>query len=677
MKRKHDNKPLFKFKSLKSRMTTFNILVMFLITVALGMLSYSFFESSIYNYTNEILLNKAEDAANLADERIQRYILNIETVAKYQRIIDPNTEWDIKSKILKDEMERLDYIDMAIIDLNGNLVFADGTEVNVKDRDYFIKAKEGKSYLTDPFMSRSRATMQFAISTPIKNDEGKIIGVLVGFKDTGRLYEIVEDIQLGNTGYAFLINEKGDLLAHHDAEFINSGGFTLESIKQESEHQELANMFEKMINKETGVTTYSYKGVAKHAGYAPLQEKDWAVAIGVNTTEILKPLSQLLMYMLILVAAAIIIGVIYSFAMSSSIVNPIKNATSHIEKIAAFNLVENIDKKSLDRTDELGAMARAHKSLAQSLRNFANSINISSEQVASAAVELTTVSEEAAHASSNIAESSGDIAYNSDHQLKEVLNIVSAMEEISAQVQEVFSNVQAINDISINVSDKSSEGKDKMEEAISQMDHIDNSSKDVYNSLEEVYHSSKEMDEIITVIREISEQTNLLALNAAIEAARAGEAGKGFAVVAEEIRKLAEETNMSTERIGNLIINNDATIEKAYSSMEISKAEIDKGKTTVTEARDSFNEIAQLIHEVALQISNITNAIDNVAKGTEEAVETSYSIENMSKDIAGHIQNVSAATEEQTASMEEIASSSESLSQLADELRNIVHEFKL
>lgn len=116
----------------------------------------------------------------------------------------------------------------------------------------------------------------------------------------------------------------------------------------------------------------------------------------------------------------------------------------------------------------------------------------------------------------------------------------------------------------------------------------------------EAYKHLGETEEVLNFIRSVAQQTKLLGLNAAIEAARAGEHGRGFAVVASEVRKLAENSTASVEKIAP-ILNNISTSMQAITK-EISKA------GDITQEQVAFSQ------EVAANMNQLESMADHVNK---------------------------------------------------------------
>ncbi len=187
--------------------------------------------------------------------------------------------------------------------------------------------------------------------------------------------------------------------------------------------------------------------------------------------------------------------------------------------------------------------------------------------------------------------------YQSGHEqiniaMKEILNTIQFMvNRISQQTESAKNGVVSVENIMglLNESVKKEEKQTKsvlvLSEISSQMSKMINNFNSYINEMKEVQvkvnfsvkkisdmnEHSKQINSILHMIEEISSQTKLLSLNAAIEASRAGESGKGFKVVANEVGKLSEKSNKSTNSVSDIIKNIQKIIIDSNEAMNKSK----------------------------------------------------------------------------------------------------------
>lgn len=163
----------------------------------------------------------------------------------------------------------------------------------------------------------------------------------------------------------------------------------------------------------------------------------------------------------------------------------------------------------------------------------------------------------------------------------------------------------------------------------------------------------------------------------AIEAARAGEQGRGFAVVAGEVRKLAEESQRSSNQIGVLIREIQEDMIRSIRAMNQVKSDVESGLSVAEQTRINFQEIVELTNRVAGQIGDMAATAEQMSAGTQQVTSSFGDIASITQRTSGSTQEVAASAEEQLASMEEVNASSQNLSELALELRDAVSKFKV
>jgi len=379
--------------------------------------------------------------------------------------------------------------------------------------------------------------------------------------------------------------------------------------------------------------------------------------------------------LIIFVASAVIGGTVLSIMLARHISKPLAAVTNVAQSVAEGDL--NVQMPEIKNRDEIGVLALAVAEMVHSLRVVIGEVLIQSESVAATSQELSAAAEEATASSEQVSGTLSQLAAGATEQAISVGDASGVIELLVESAQQVAVNAEIVYQSSDKSARAAELGALQAENAMQKIEQIREVSGQTADVILKLGDQSRQIGQIVDVIKGIADQTNLLALNAAIEAARAGEQGRGFAVVAEEVRKLAEQSSMSTTQIATLIGNIQKETEHAVQVMEKGKSGVAAGVEAVNLAGNSFRTIVEEVNTVVDQIKLVTTASQQMAKGTTQAVQSVESIGVIADQTANSAEEVSAASEEQAATMVSVSQSAEALAKLGESLMSAIAKFKV
>lgn len=592
-----------------------------------------------------------------------------------------NMHFTTQRASLISDVKRLNYLDMAIVTPDGKAKYVlEEKEADLADREYVQKALKGEANMSDVIISKVTNTAVLMYAVPIiRADE--VVGVLIARSDGNALYEIIKDMGFGETGYAYMINDKGTVVAHENRDYVMNQFTPIEESKEDSSLKSVAGLFEKVLAEKSGVSEYTFNNKNQYAAYNPVPNTPWILVNTVDQSEVLSGVYDLINILVIVVIVVMVTALLLSFYIGKRIAGPVVQLTSLVNKRGNLDFQDeagsNRHKKSNKAKDEIGLMEDAIISMSDNIRNFIHNVTDTAEQVSATSEELTATSEQSASVSQEVAQAVGKI---SDGALNQAKSTEDAAEKLNNLSDEIVSNKDRtveLNAATIEINQHIKSGLATIEDLYQKNDKSSKTIAQVYQSIVKTNESSVKISEVTEMIAGVSDQTNLLALNASIEAARAGEMGRGFAVVAEEIRKLAEQSSSMTAMIEKIIkeLRTDAeiTVEKMNETNTMVAAQAE----SVAKTKSSFEEIASAIKK-SDELVQLINQSSQVMEDSKEAVLLSLGmLLSVADDNAASAEEVSASAEEQAASAEEISSASDDLSKMAQSLQEMIRQFKV
>jgi len=650
-----------KFKSITTKMALVFGVLTFVICAGLGVSAYSSAGNALTESTDENLVEIAKADAEVIAEKVNAELNALEALANSWWLKGDDLTIEQKLELLKDEVQRRGHNRMLIAEINGDCQTTDGLRANIQEREYFNQALTGVSVVSDPITNKGDQSIGVLFAVPIKQDNA-VIGVLIAERDGNALSEFTNEMQFGKRE-VFMINKEGTTVAHNDRNRVLEMYNIFKEYQSNPELEELYNLQKKMAAGETGVGEYTYNGVTKYMGYAPVEGTNWALGVTAPKEVVMEKVNVLAKRMIGLSIFFLLAGIGLTIMISRNIARPIKETAKHLNVIATGDFTGEIPRKLLKMQDETGVLAKALDKMQNSMRTMMKAVVDESSSVSQMLINinhnmerLNQSIEEISATTEELSAGTEETAASAEEMNATSLEVEKAIESVASKAQEGAETVNTVNKMSEDLKIKAISSK---EEA---MKIYSNTKTDLQKAIEQS-KAVNQIEELSNAILEIISQTNLLALNAAIEAARAGEAGKGFAVVADEIRKLAEDSKSSVARIQEVTQEVYAVVNAlSSSSMEIIEF-IDK------KVLDDYESLVQASEQYSENSTVIRDIVTEFSSTSEELLA---SMQNMVRAIT----QISTAANDQALGATNIAQETTAIVQMASNVQRLASDAK-
>lgn len=669
-------------------------------------ISYTFLRNALVTEMSEV----ANMASNSIASQLDSLVDQIEQLAMDNDLRDLQDVSAVRSKCIDIVNNHPQYPAMFVADLENNCINDESIDFKTDSNYHDIIDDEEHT----PIVSRVEFAPEYEktilkIYVPIvSNDMNKIFkAVFIAYVDAEMFFsDVIEKIQIGQTGYAFVIDEEGTIVAtgspdHGDAAVddtasdvaapdtssnsdtslvieddedmqiaaqgeIVQGANYIKIAKKDENYKDLAACLIKAITGGSGFEAASVGGVDKYLYYVPIAGDNGCSCVLVSTPS--EHTGAINFSIIISAAAGVVFFIISIFVILSIIkkmVKPVTECSERLVKLSEGNLHQPpFDTAGLN--NEIGELGESTNLIMQRLNAIIGDIDkllaafgngdLSyrpadvylgdfaplRDSYARIQLSLNTAMDNIKKAGREVSAGSGQVSDAAGNMSYGAAKQAASVQQLSASILEISEKVNKNAERANNAAEDTSAARTLVTSGNEQM-HL------LLDAMTKINESSVKIASLIRTIEDISFQTNILALNAAVEAARAGEAGQGFAVVADEVRLLASKVAQAASDTKALISD---------SSKAVDNGTFVAGRT------------ANTLEDIVRTTENITRLVTDISEASNEQAESL-------RQITVGVEQISSVVQSNSATGEECAASAQQLASQADILEQMVGMFKI
>ena len=454
----------------------------------------------------------------------------------------------------------------------------------------------------------------FLTSTePLRDPSGRVAGmamVAVGGRELEALYRTIVETKVGEKGYLAILGAKG---RQRGVYFISRGGARdgedIWNIRDAAGKAFVRDTVLAAVNREPGAigtTRYQWQNpddpgswtrVVADTYFGPW---DWYLNAGTDERDFLgagsrmnAAFDRLLRHAAFGGVLALALAAAVGLFLAHRLARPLVLLLGDAERLGRGDLRGALAPAPLPgrSRDETRLLSHAFASMAAAFSSLVRQVQRSGIQVVTSATQ--------------IAASARQLEDSVAHQATATPQVSASARQISSTARQLAGTIDAVASVASQTAVRAVEGR----AALSQMDgsvrRISASSSSVSLRLAAISDRARSISTLVTTITRVADQTNLLSLNAAIEAEKAGEQGRGFAVVALEIRRLADQTAVTTLDI-------EHTVQGVFAAVSSGVLEMDKFVDEVRLAIAEVDRIGLLLSGIVEDVQGLGPRLDSV-----------------------------------------------------------------